>query len=86
MGLLLDDERTSIEPMSARLVDDASEVQAMRQRLQQTLVVADWADDEMRSRRLARVELPGVEALVVDETGFPKMGSHSVGAARQYLA
>jgi SRSO17 transposase len=86
MGLLLDGERKSIEPMAARLVDDASEIQAMRQRLQQAVVVADWADDEMRSR-LARkldAELPGVEALVVDDTGFPKKGKHSVGVARQY--
>lgn len=85
-GLLLDGERKSIEPMAARLVDDASEIQAMRQRLQQAVVIADWADDEMRSRlaRKLETELPGVEALVVDDTGFPKKGTHSVGVARQY--
>lgn len=85
-GLLLDGERKSIEPMAARLVDDASEMEAMRQRLQQAVVIADWPDDEM-FRRLAvklDVELPGVEALVVDDTGFPKKGVHSVGVARQY--
>jgi SRSO17 transposase len=85
-GLLLDGERKSIEPMAARLVDDASEIQAMRQRLQQAVVVARWADDEMCAR-LARkldAELPGIEALVVDDTGFPKKGKHSVGVARQY--
>ena len=32
-GLLLDGERKSIEPMAARLVDDESEISAMRQRL-----------------------------------------------------
>ena len=85
-GLLLDGERKSIEPIAARLVDDPAEIEAMRQRLQQAVVVAEWADDEMR-RRLARkldAELPGIEALVVDDTGFPKKGKHSVGVARQY--
>jgi len=85
-GLLLDGERKSIEPMASRLVDDPSEIEAMRQRLQQAVVVAKWRDDEV-FRRLALkldIELPGVEALVVDDTGFPKKGVHSVGVARQY--
>lgn len=85
-GLLLDGDRKSIEPMAARLVDDPSEMEAMRQRLQQAVVIADWPDEEM-FRRLALkldVELPGVEALVIDDTGFPKKGVHSVGVARQY--
>ncbi len=85
-GLLLDGERKSIEPIAGRLVDDPGEIEAMRQRLQQAVVIADWADDEMR-RRLARkldTELPGIEAFVIDDTGFPKKGKHSVGVARQY--
>lgn len=85
-GLLLDGERKSIEPMAARLVDSASEVQAMRQRLQQAVVVADWAEREVFARIAAKVEneLPGIEALVIDDTGFPKKGKHSVGVQRQY--
>lgn len=85
-GLLLDGDRKSIEAMAGRLVDDASEVEAMRQRLQQAAVVAQWSDADVFGR-LARkldVELPGVEALVVDDTGFAKKGVHSVGVARQY--
>lgn len=85
-GLLLDGDRKSIEPMAARLVDDPSEIEAMRQRLQQAVVIADWPDREV-FRRVAQkldVELPGVEALVIDDTGFPKKGVHSVGVARQY--
>src|SRR5512136_3401781 len=86
MGLLLDGERKSIEPIAARLVDDAAEIQPMRQRLQQAVVVADWPDEEMRRRLALKIdaELPGVEALVVDDTGFPKKGKHSVGVVRQY--
>src|SRR5512143_3286272 len=60
-GLLLDGERKSIEPMAARLVDDPAEIEAMRQRLQQAVVVADWAEDEMLRRLALKLdaELPG---------------------------
>lgn len=85
-GLLLDGERKSIEPLAARLVDDASEIEAMRQRLQQCVSVATWSDDEMRRRLALKLdrELPGVEAFVIDDTGFPKKGTLSVGVQRQY--
>ena len=85
-GLLLDGERKSTEPMAARLVDKASEVEAMRQRLQECVSVSDWSDDQMRKRLAEKLdaELPGVEAFVIDDTGFPKKGKHSVGVARQY--
>jgi len=85
-GLLLEGERKSIAPMAARLVDSTAEVEAMRQRLQQAVVIASWSDDEMFGRLGSKVdaELPGIEAFVVDDTGFAKKGSHSVGAARQY--
>jgi SRSO17 transposase len=85
-GLLLDGDRKSIEPMAARLVDDASEIQAMRQRLQQAVTVADWSDAEIWKRLATKVErdLPEIEALVIDDTGFAKKGEHSVGVSRQY--
>lgn len=85
-GLLLDGDRKSIEPMAARLVDDADEVQAMRQRLQQAVTVANWSDAEIWKRLSTKVEreLPGIEALVIDDTGFAKKGEHSVGVSRQY--
>jgi SRSO17 transposase len=85
-GLLLDGERKSIEPMAARLVDKASEIEAMRQRLQRCVMQSGWSDDDARSRLALKLDdqLPGVEALVVDDTGFPKKGKFSVGVQRQY--
>jgi SRSO17 transposase len=85
-GLLLEGGRKSIEPMAARLVEDEAHVEAMRQRLQQCVSAAGWSNWEMR-RRLAlklQEQMPEVEALVVDDTGFAKKGAHSVGVARQY--
>lgn len=85
-GLLLDGTRKSIEPMAARLVDDPSQIEAMRQQLQQCVSVSNWSDDEVRARLARKVqdELPEIEVLVLDDTGFPKQGKHSVGVARQY--
>ena len=85
-GLLLDGERKSIEPIAARLVDRADQTQAMRQRLQQCVVVSPWDAAELFARVARRLdrELPEVSAFVVDDTGFPKKGRHSVGVTRQY--
>ena len=86
-GLLLPGERKSIEPMAARL--DPDNVQPVRQSLHHLVAKAPWSDetllDEMRSRVLAAMRKQGsVVAWIVDDTGFPKKGTHSVGVARQY--
>lgn len=85
-GLLLDGERKSIQPLAARLVDSDAEIEGMRQRLQQAVVVADWDDDIVRSclAKLFDKDMPALEVIVFDDTGFPKKGSKSVGVARQY--
>ena len=85
-GLLLEGERKSIDPMAGRLVEAASEKEAMRQRLQQCVSGSAWADEEVLRRLALKLEadLPDIEALVLDDTGFPKKGKHSVGVARQY--
>jgi SRSO17 transposase len=84
-GLLLDGERKSVVPMAARLVEHESEAEAMRQRLQQCVTVSTWADDELHRRLALRFEKAfRPEAYIVDDTGFPKKGRHSVGVARQY--
>lgn len=85
-GLLLDGDRKSVEPMASRLVDSADEIEAMRQRLLDCVGKAAWSDDEVLRRLTIKLdgELPGICALVVDDTGFPKKGRHSVGVIRQY--
>ena len=79
-GLLLDGERKSIEPMAARLPD--GNVQAMQQFIGQS----PWDHHSIRKKlaeRMAGEMVPAV-AWIVDDTGFPKQGKHSVGVARQY--
>src|SRR6185436_6286200 len=85
-GLLLDGERKSVQPMAARLVEDPSQADAMRQRLADCVTASPWLDEELQ-RRLAlkfEREMPALEAFVVDDTGFPKKGQFSVGVQRQY--
>jgi SRSO17 transposase len=85
LGLLMDGERKTIVPMAGRLVDDEGEIEAMRQRLQQCVTVSTWADAEIRSRVALEVERElRPEVFIIDDTGFPKKGKHSVGVARQY--
>jgi SRSO17 transposase len=86
-GLLLPGERKSIEPMAARL--DAGNVQPMRQSLHHLVAKAPWSDerllDEVRKQVLPAMQKQGpVVAWIVDDTGFPKKGKHSVGVTRQY--
>jgi len=86
-GLLLPGERKSIEPMAARL--DPEHVQATRQSLHHLVAKAPWSDerllDEVRNGVLPAMQKHGpVVAWVVDDTGFPKKGRHSVGVTRQY--
>jgi SRSO17 transposase len=86
-GLLLPGERKSIEPMAARL--DPGHVQAKHQSLHHVVAQADWDDGAVLAAVRAQV-LPAIERhgavryWIVDDTGFPKQGTHSVGVARQY--
>jgi len=84
-GLLLEGERKSISPMAERLAE-TGDAEGLRQRMQQAVVIATWAEGELFRRIAKRLDeqLPGLEAFVIDDTGFPKKGNHSVGVARQY--
>src|ERR1700720_115268 len=86
-GLLLEGERKSIEPMAARLAPDS--VQPMRQSLHHLVAKAPWSDEtlleEVRKQVLPAMQKQGpVVGWIVDDTGFPKKGKHSVGVAHQY--
>lgn len=86
-GLLLPGERKSIEPIAARL--DPDHVGRMHQSLHHLVADAPWDDEILLDRALDTV-LPAmlrpgpIVAWVVDDTGFPKKGQHSVGVTRQY--
>jgi len=86
-GLLLPGERKSIEPMAARL--DPAHVQAKHQSLHHVVAQAEWDDAAVLAAVHAQV-LPTIERhgpvrdWIVDDSGFPKQGKHSVGVARQY--
>ena len=85
-GLLLDGERKSIEPMAERLAEDRSQVSALRQSLRFTVAQSPW-DEQAVLARLGRMlldEVAELQAYVVDDTGFAKKGTESVGVARQY--
>jgi len=73
-GLMLDGKRKSIEPMAARLADGDEQC------LQQFVNQSPWDPVLVRralARRMSRELSP--EAWVIDDTGFPKFGKHSVG-------
>jgi SRSO17 transposase len=86
-GLLLPGERKSVEPMAALLAPD--NVRSMHQSLHHLVADAPWSDEDMLAE-VRRDVLPAMEkhgpvvAWIVDDTGFPKKGKHSVGVARQY--
>jgi len=79
-GLLLDGERKSIEPMATRLPE--GNVQAMQQLIGQS--PWPWAPVWERLARRMTAELVPDPVWVIDDTGFPKQGRHSVGVERQY--
>jgi SRSO17 transposase len=77
-GLLTDGRRKSMQPMAARLGAD-------HQRLQQFITSSTW-DYAVVRRNVARwfAGSQPVDAVVIDDTGFPKDGQASPCVARQY--
>ena len=87
LGLLMPGERKSVEPLAA--VTAPSRVAAQHQSLLHFVGNAPWSDERVlgtvRDLVLPALERNGsIEAWIIDDTGFPKKGRHSVGVARQY--
>jgi len=79
-GLLMEGERKSIEPMAARIPE--GNVQALQQFIGQS--PWDWVPVRQLLAKRMVSEISPPAAWIVDDTGFPKQGKHSVGVARQY--
>src|SRR5512132_632412 len=78
-GLMLDGKRKSIQPMAERLPD------GNEQALQQFVSQSPWDWRPVRQRLATQMTaVVDPDAWVVDDTGFPKFGTASVGVARQY--
>jgi SRSO17 transposase len=87
MGLMMPCERKSVEPMAA--VTAPSRTAAQHQSLLHFVGEGNWSDErvltKVREMVLPAIERQGpIEAWIIDDTGFPKQGRHSVGVARQY--
>jgi SRSO17 transposase len=87
LGLMLPVERKSVEPLAA--VTAPGRVSSKHQSLLHFVGQAPWSDAALLGRVgdlvLPLIEQHGpVEAWIIDDTGFPKKGKHSVGVARQY--
>src|SRR3954469_1073509 len=86
-GLLMPAERKSVEPMAAMTAP--ARAAAQHQSLLHFVGQAPWSDaavlTKVRDLVLPTLEGTGpIEAWIIDDTGFPKKGRHSVGVARQY--
>ena len=87
VGLMMPCERKSVEPMAA--VTAPERTAAQHQSLLHFVGAGGWSDEKVlakvRAMVLPKIERHGpIEAWIIDDTGFPKQGRHSVGVARQY--
>jgi SRSO17 transposase len=85
-GLMSPLQRKSVEPMAAHLAP--MNTRSRHQSLHHFVADSTWSDEEMLLR-VAQWVVPAMDLSdgawwIVDDTGFPKQGTHSVGVARQY--
>ena len=86
-GLLVTEGRKSVEPMAAATAP--STVSAQHQKLLHFIGEGMWSDErvlaKVREMVMPRLERHGpIEAWIIDDTAFPKQGTHSVGVHHQY--
>jgi SRSO17 transposase len=87
VGLMMPCERKSVEPMAA--VTAPERVSAQHQSLLHFVNQAPWSDEKVLAKVhemvMPALERHGpIEAWIIDDTGLPKKGRHSVGVGRQY--
>ena len=86
-GLILPGERKSVEPMAART--DPARVSAQHQSLLHFVGAGGWSDEKVLAK-ISELVVPAItkhgpiEAWIIDDTGIPKKGRHSVGVKSQY--
>ena len=86
-GRLMPMERKSVEPIAA--VTAPAHCSAKHQSLLHFVGNSPWSDEmvlaKVREQVLPAIERHGpIRAWIIDDTGLPKKGSHSVGVKRQY--
>ena len=85
-GLMAPLKRKSVEPIAAHVAPSAT--RSRHQSLHHFVADSAWSDEQMLLR-IAQWVVPAMDFSdggwwIVDDTGFPKQGRHSVGVARQY--
>jgi SRSO17 transposase len=88
-GLIQDGERKSIEPMVERvpLPAELRDIEDPEQAMQQFVNQSPWDEQKAlhRYRTVMSQTFASPEGIfVIDDTGFPKQGKHSVGVQHQY--
>jgi SRSO17 transposase len=87
LGLIMPCERKSVEPMAAVTAPDRTAAQ--HQSLLHFVGQSPWSNEKVLAK-VGEMVLPAIErhgaieAWIIDDTGLPKKGQHSVGVARQY--
>jgi SRSO17 transposase len=88
-GILGDGERKSMEPIAARACGNPADCRAAHEQLLHFVGKSPWSDRAVRLEAARYVvealsEREPITTWIIDDTGFLKQGSHSVGVQRQY--
>jgi SRSO17 transposase len=88
-GLMSSIERKTVETIAAMACTEPARMDAWHQQLLHVIGQAHWEDAPIRAFAAKYVlQAAGAQdrtdSWVIDDTGFPKQGKHSVGVQRQY--